>query len=97
MRWRFGDFTLDLDTRQLLRRERDTRLSPKALDLLAFLVSHQPNAVSKSDLVERLWPGTFVVEANLSNLVGEIRSALKDRSRAGKYSHRRSRSTRCGA
>jgi DNA-binding winged helix-turn-helix (wHTH) protein len=85
VRWRFGDFTLDLQTRQLLRGERDTRLSPKALDLLAFLVSHQPDAVSKSDLVERLWPGTFVVEANLSNLVGEIRSALKDRPRAGKY------------
>ena len=85
MRWRFGEFTLDLDTRQLLEGERDTRLSPKALDLLAFLVAHRPNAVSKADLVERLWPGTFVVEANLSNLVGEIRTALNDRSRTGKY------------
>lgn len=85
MRWRFGEFTLDLGTRQLTRGTRDRRLSPKALDLLAALIAHQPNAVSKADLVEHLWPGTYVVEANLSNLVGEIRAALKDRSRAGKY------------
>jgi DNA-binding winged helix-turn-helix (wHTH) protein len=85
VRWRFGEFTLDLGTRQLSRGTRDTRLSPKALDLLALLVAHQPNAVSKADLVEHIWPGTYVVEANLSNLVGEIRAALKDRSRTGKY------------
>ena len=53
-------------------------LSPKAFDLLSILVSNGPKALSKNDLQERLWPGTFVVEKNLSNLVGEIRDAIGD-------------------
>ena len=37
-----------------------------------------PNALTKAALQESLWPDTFVVEANLSNLVAEIRAALED-------------------
>ena len=53
-------------------------LSPKAFDLLSILVAHRPKAMAKSDLQERLWPTTFVVEKNLANLIGEIRDALGD-------------------
>ena len=53
-------------------------LSPKAFDLLCILVAGRPKAISKSELQERLWPATFVVEKNLTNLVGEIRDALGD-------------------
>ena len=51
---------------------------PKAFDLLSILVADRPKAISKSDLQERLWPATFVVEKNLANLVSEIRDALGD-------------------
>jgi len=78
MRVRFSPYILDLESRQLQRGDRMVHLSPKAFDLLGILVSHRPKALSKSDLQERLWPGTFVVEKNLSNLVGEIRDALGD-------------------
>jgi FHA domain len=53
-------------------------LSPKAFELLCLLVAHRPKAMAKSDLQERLWPATFVVEKNLANLIGEIRDALGD-------------------
>ena len=36
-------------------------------------------------LQQRLWPETFVAEANLSNLVAEIREALGDRARAPRF------------
>jgi DNA-binding winged helix-turn-helix (wHTH) protein len=78
MRVRFGPFTLDLDSRQLLRDDDIVHLSPKAFDLLSILVSERPKALSKSDLLERLWPGTFVVEKNLANLVSELRGAIED-------------------
>jgi DNA-binding winged helix-turn-helix (wHTH) protein len=78
MRVRFTPYLLDLESRQLLRGDLIVHLSPKAFDLLSILVSHRPKALSKNDLQERLWPGTFVVEKNLSNLVGEIRHALGD-------------------
>jgi hypothetical protein len=47
-----------------------------------MLVETRPKALSKAELQERLWPATFVVEANLSNLVAEIREALGDRGRS---------------
>ena len=78
MRVRFGPYVLELESRQLLRGDDVVHLSPKAFDLLSMLVSNRPKALSKSDLQERLWPGTFVVEKNLANLVGEIRQAIGD-------------------
>jgi len=82
VRIRFGPFILDLDTRQLTEDGREVHLAPKAFDLLAALVQDRPVVLSKKVLMERLWPGTFVAEANLSNLVAEIREALVDRARA---------------
>jgi DNA-binding winged helix-turn-helix (wHTH) protein len=79
---RFGPFTLDLDTRQLTRGRRVIHLAPKAFELLAALALARPKVLSKAVLQERLWPETFVAEANLSNLVAEIREALGDRARA---------------
>jgi DNA-binding winged helix-turn-helix (wHTH) protein len=75
---RFGPYVLDLESRQLLRGDDVVHLSPKAFDLLSILVSNRPKALSKSDLQDRLWPGTFVVEKNLANLVSEIRDAIGD-------------------
>jgi DNA-binding winged helix-turn-helix (wHTH) protein len=72
----FGDFVLDLDARELRRRERPVPLSPKAFQLLEILVGSRPKALSKVALQEQLWPDTFVVEKNLVNLVAEIREAL---------------------
>ena len=77
---RFGSFVLDPDTRELIRGGVPVSLSPKAFDLLCLLVTHRPKAMAKSDLLDRLWPDTFVVEKNLANLVGEIRDALGDDS-----------------
>src|SRR5688572_11924906 len=81
MKIQFGDFTLDGATRQLTRGGIEIHVSPKAFELLTILVTERPRAVSKADLQERLWPGTFVEEANLSNLIGELRAAIGDRSR----------------
>src|SRR4029450_2018776 len=50
----------------------------RAFDLLGILIASQPRVVSKSELLESLWPETFVVEGNLSNLVAEVRQALQD-------------------
>ena len=81
----FGPFTLDFDTRQLTRDGMDIHLSPKAFELLAALIQERPNVLSKATLQQRLWPDTFVAEANLSNLIAEIRAALGDSARAPAY------------
>jgi DNA-binding winged helix-turn-helix (wHTH) protein len=81
----FGAFTLDDETRQLTRGGRTIHLTPKAFELLETLASQRPKVLSKKVLQERLWPDTFVAEANLSNLVAEIREALDDRARAPRF------------
>jgi DNA-binding winged helix-turn-helix (wHTH) protein len=81
----FGPFTLDLN-RRLLTRDRDAlHLSPKAFELLTGLVLDRPKALSKTALQQRLWPDTFVAEANLSNLVSELRERLADDPRDPRY------------
>ena len=82
MRIRFGPFVLNLDTRQLTEDNRQIHLTPKAFDLLTMLLLDRPKVLSKAALQNRLWPDTFVAEANLSNLVAEIREALRDQAHA---------------
>ena len=74
----FGDFVLDRAARQLRRGEEARHLEPKAFELLDLLIGRRPEAVSKRDIRDRLWPDTFVSESSLTGLVGQIRLALGD-------------------
>ena len=78
MRVRFGSFVLDFEARQLERGGHPVHLTPKALELLELLVERRPNAVSKAEIHDRLWPDTFVADVNLPVLVHELREALED-------------------
>jgi DNA-binding winged helix-turn-helix (wHTH) protein len=85
MRYVFNDLCLDLGTRQLLRGGASRHLEPKALDFLALLIARRPEAVAKAEILERLWPGTFVSESSLTSLVTQIRQALGDDPREPRY------------
>ncbi|HMC20832.1 MAG TPA: FHA domain-containing protein [Thermoanaerobaculia bacterium] len=76
MLWRFGDFTIDVDTRRLRRLGQDVHLTPKAFDLLNLLIDNPNRAMSKAELQQKIWPSTFVEETNLASLIAEIRRAL---------------------
>ncbi|MEO8219012.1 MAG: FHA domain-containing protein [Acidobacteriota bacterium] len=81
MRIRFGEYIFDDVQRELLRHGDVVHLSPRAFELLAFLIRRRPEALPKDELYRHLWPDTFVEYANLNNLISEIRSAIHDRSR----------------
>ena len=81
MRLQFHDLTFDSDTRQLWVGKREARLSPKAFDLIALLIGCRPRAVSKSEIREHLWPGTYVSESSLPSLISEIRDVIADHRR----------------
>jgi DNA-binding winged helix-turn-helix (wHTH) protein/Flp pilus assembly protein TadD len=72
----FGPFRLDAAKRVLWRDGRIVPLPPKALDLLAALVEQRGDVVTKDELLKRVWPDTFVEEANLSVNVSALRKAL---------------------
>jgi DNA-binding winged helix-turn-helix (wHTH) protein len=80
---RFGDCTLDTDARRLFRGTSEVHLQPKAFELLVLLVENRCRALSKSELLERVWPGVFVSEASLARVVHEIREGIGDRGRDG--------------
>jgi DNA-binding winged helix-turn-helix (wHTH) protein len=85
MRYSFAAFTLDAATRQLSASGAERHLSPKAFDLLVFLVSNRSRAVAKGELQQHLWPETFVEETNLAGLVAEVRRALDDPASSPRY------------
>lgn len=60
-------------------------LPPKAFDLLALLARNDGRLLTKQRLMDALWPGTFVEEANLANLIALLRKALGDATRKPAY------------
>jgi DNA-binding winged helix-turn-helix (wHTH) protein len=77
-RYEFGPFRLDPKERLLLREGQPVPLSPKAFDLLVLFVQAPGRLLEKRNLMQALWPDTFVEESNLAYNVSAIRKALGD-------------------
>jgi DNA-binding winged helix-turn-helix (wHTH) protein/TolB-like protein len=76
--YEFGPFQLNAEERLLLRNGEAVSLPPKTLDLLMVLVESRGHLLEKGELMKRLWPDSFVEEANLSHHVFTLRKALSD-------------------
>jgi len=74
--YEFGTCTLDTAKRQLMRGAGPITLAPKTFDLLVVLVESGGRALSKVELMQSLWPDTYVEEANLSFQISTLRKAL---------------------
>ncbi len=81
MRIRFEDWVFDSETREVLRSGRAAPITPKALHLLQLLIRERPKAVERRQIQKELWPGVWVSEANLPNVVAELRRVLGDKAR----------------
>jgi DNA-binding winged helix-turn-helix (wHTH) protein/TolB-like protein/tetratricopeptide (TPR) repeat protein len=75
--YQFDGFRLDAREKTLLERGQHVALTPKALDTLIALVRRHGRAVSKQELLETVWPGTFVEEGILAQNILTLRKALK--------------------
>ena len=74
--YRFGRFRLLPAERRLLDAGTPVKLGGRAFDMLLALVERRDGAVSKSDLMARVWPNLFVEENNLQVQVLALRRAL---------------------
>src|SRR5215510_8263985 len=83
--YRFGDFTLDTNQRVLSRAARPVALTPKVFDTLLILVENRGRIVEKNELMRRLWPDTFVEEANISFNIQQLRKSLSDNARDPRF------------
>src|ERR1043166_5847927 len=83
--YRFGEFIVDTDQKVLLRHDKELPLTPKLFETLLILVENSGRIVQKEQFMERLWPHTFVEEANLTSNIQQLRKSLGDNARQPQY------------
>jgi len=81
----FDRFRLDRASGQLYGDSRPVPLTPKALSLLEYLAERPGRLVRKSELLDAVWPGTFVADGVLKVCIREIRRALGDNPQAPRF------------
>lgn len=74
----FGDFVFDLKQRVLIREGEIVPVAPKDLEVLLVLVRGCGQIVEKKQIIEKIWPDTFVEEANLSRHIFNLRRILSE-------------------
>jgi DNA-binding winged helix-turn-helix (wHTH) protein len=78
LRYRFEDYLLDIDRRELRNGEAVVPVEPQVFDLLAFLIEHRERVVSRDELLASVWEGRSVSESTFTSRINAVRSALGD-------------------
>jgi DNA-binding winged helix-turn-helix (wHTH) protein/TolB-like protein/lipoprotein NlpI len=74
--YEFGPFRIDTTNRLLFRDGQPVPLKPKVVETLLLLIENSGRVMEKDELIEKLWPDTFVDEANLTQNIYVLRKAL---------------------
>jgi DNA-binding winged helix-turn-helix (wHTH) protein/TolB-like protein len=83
--YEFGEFTLDVTERRLLRAGQSVPLTPKVFDILCVLVEHRGHLLSKDELLRLVWQENFVEEGSLNRTVSTLRKALGEGPHDARY------------
>jgi DNA-binding winged helix-turn-helix (wHTH) protein len=81
----FGPYRLDTAKVQLWCESQPVRLTPKAFQVLCYVVERPGQLVTKEELFRVVWADTVVGDAALTMCIQEIRKALQDNSRSPQY------------
>jgi DNA-binding winged helix-turn-helix (wHTH) protein/tetratricopeptide (TPR) repeat protein len=80
--YRFADFLLVPSDKRLLHDGQPVALAPKLFDALLLMVEGGGHLVEKQELIDRLWPGTFVQEDSLAQIMSQLRKRLRGKGKA---------------
>jgi DNA-binding winged helix-turn-helix (wHTH) protein/TolB-like protein len=83
--YEFGPFRLDTAERRLLRDGAVIPLTAKVLDTLLVLVQNRGHTLGKDELLQKVWPDTFVEEGNLTQNIFVLRKALGEHASDTRY------------
>src|SRR5690349_1178427 len=83
--YEFGAFRLDAQERLLLRHGEIVPLTPKAFEMLLALVENSGRLLGKQELMQRLWPDSFVEEGSLAQNVSLLRKVLGESQEGEKF------------
>ena len=78
MIYRFEEFELDLERREIRRQNSPIDVEPQVFDLLNCLIERSERVVSKDELLEQVWGGRIVSESTLSSRINAARRILGD-------------------
>jgi DNA-binding winged helix-turn-helix (wHTH) protein len=78
---RFDTFSLDGTNQCIWRGDKRIALPPKAFAVLSYLVANSDRLVTKEELLDAVWPNTFVQEAVLKVCILDVRKALGESPR----------------
>ena len=88
----FNPFSLDLVNECLWQGSQEIKLRPKAFAVLHYLLEHPGQLVTKEELLNSIWPQTFVSDAVLKVTIRQLREALNDDPKSPRFietAHRR--------
>ena len=77
--YHFGEFTLDVARGAVSKAGEEIRLRPKVYEALKYLVENPGRLIGKDELIQALWPDSFVTDDSLVQCTVELRRALADR------------------
>ena len=81
----FGDYALDTRTCELQRAGQPVALTPKVYQVLVYLLEHRQRFVPTGELLEQVWPDTYVDDSAVKRCIVMARRALGDRSAASRW------------
>lgn len=81
----FAGFELNTAHRRLLYEGKSIALNAKAFDLLVFLAENVGRVVTKDEILDTVWQGQFVEEANLTVQMSALRKALGEKKDAPRF------------
>lgn len=76
--YEFGNFRLDVDKGCLFKAGEEIRLRPKVFEALKHFVENPGRLIEKKELIQAVWPDTFVTDDSLVQCTVELRRALDD-------------------
>ena len=69
---------LDQADERLWNGDQCVRLTPKAFSMLLYFVQHAGRLITKEEVLEKVWPNTYVSESLVREYVQDLRGALAD-------------------
>jgi len=76
--YRFENFSLDCDRRELRRGSEILPVEPQVFDVLEFLIANRNRVVSNDDLIKAVWQGRIVSGSSVSTRINAVRNAIDD-------------------
>src|ERR1044071_9585882 len=81
----FDGFRVDATERLLFKENRELSLTPKVFDTLLVLLENSSHVLTKKELMEKVWPDSFVEENNLAENISILRTDLSEGREGYKY------------